>query len=1153
MVSAERIQVTLQGGAPWGFRLSGGGSLPLTINKIRKKSQAHINGLQEGDAVISINGVHVHDKSQDEALELVEQAGDALTLEIFRGDIDDLSREKPKKAILVPGGGQSTTTEETSQRLVMTSSVDNVTSDSFDTAESDLRQGGFRLTTSTVETSGVVNENFGSTFSTSTSSGLNLTATVDDVSSSTNNFHPLESSPVISAQVGAVTSSDFTGEVHDVQSSSSLSTITAQPFVDSSIVVESPTLISPMPPRNSPQCPSNNSPAPPSASPQPPQIYSPAPPSVSPVPPSPTQSYSPAQATINLKPTLIYAPAPPPVSPKPTKAVSNPPPPVSPKPPGVTSTTTYATFDDGQTQQEVSREHHVQKSDDGGTTTVVQRETTRTTSILGPSYNAKNQAFNVVQSNEVGEAKRSTSFSTTATSTLSSATVIDKKGPTPFTNPVSSDAQLPPFQFQPTAISGSLSTGNLVGSAPVFKPTKFVPGSRKKDIPGPFSPTSSIGDTKDFLRGGKENALPPPMFQKIVSDKTNGKARDMWRPNVWPSDQHTAREEQAMTPTDEVSPYATLPFTKRPGRSLVEEQKRKLLQSQISTTSKTDHEDFYHESQESPHHSHHRHERLHVFAPPVEIHADSGFNDAPYSPYDDQGMDDDDDGASSQDSSVIRRRRKLYGDSAFYDTPGKSYPTITDQMKLCKIIAQSLTSAANRRARGAKMFMKRKRKSTKWVHEGHSEWSSSAGDVANLQELDSELSPDEGGNKPLLYFKIPSLKSRINSDAKQTKMALTPEQFEKLRLNSQKCDHKALPPDTCFGIVADLKAHKGRGGRMFEKRKQRSDKFVIDELNAKFVPPKPKIANPVKPLRQEKTPWEAAMENAGNVDAAFSSLTEWEKNQRLNLGSGAPGVDLAPLPAVRSTLRSDESPHLLKGTNFNRTARGWAGGGEYPVAEQLHPVAFAKSHGPLQPAQQVSIQTSVNQRSLQDLGDNGFNVKPSQVLQQGKFTPKKPEVWQPMRQEGVRQNAHLVENQDMRQARQVFENQTPRQGWPSVENQAPRQSYQGFENQASRQSHRGFESQAPRQNLQSFENQTPRQSRQGFQNQAFSQNQAPRQNRQGSENQSPRPKSWHPGNNKVPNQGTDLDYSYTPVDYNFGTRGYPTVAYMQPIIPGTDL
>ena len=35
MVTGERVTVTLTGGAPWGFRLQGGGSFPLEVAKVR--------------------------------------------------------------------------------------------------------------------------------------------------------------------------------------------------------------------------------------------------------------------------------------------------------------------------------------------------------------------------------------------------------------------------------------------------------------------------------------------------------------------------------------------------------------------------------------------------------------------------------------------------------------------------------------------------------------------------------------------------------------------------------------------------------------------------------------------------------------------------------------------------------------------------------------------------------------------------------------------------------------------------------------------------------------------------------------------------------------------------------------------------------------
>ena len=43
MVTGERLTVTITGGAPWGFRLQGGGGFPLEVAKVRKYFFAHTN------------------------------------------------------------------------------------------------------------------------------------------------------------------------------------------------------------------------------------------------------------------------------------------------------------------------------------------------------------------------------------------------------------------------------------------------------------------------------------------------------------------------------------------------------------------------------------------------------------------------------------------------------------------------------------------------------------------------------------------------------------------------------------------------------------------------------------------------------------------------------------------------------------------------------------------------------------------------------------------------------------------------------------------------------------------------------------------------------------------------------------------------------
>ena len=253
---------------------------------------------------------------------------------------------------------------------------------------------------------------------------------------------------------------------------------------------------------------------------------------------------------------------------------------------------------------------------------------------------------------------------------------------------------------------------------------------------------------------------------------------------------------------------------------------------------------------------------------------------------------------------------KLFSDSAFYDEPSHRYPTIDEQMSMCKKIAQSLTSAANRRAKGARMFLKRKRKSNKWIHDeltrfSCSEYSSEPGDVADLDDLDSELYVGEGGSKPLFTFRIPSIAGQRNEP---TKMSLSKDEFERLRLGSTKCDHHTVSPDMCFSIAADLHSNtRNKGAKLFHRRQQRVEKFVVDESNV----PKP-LSPPTKleqilqhPEAQHKTPWNVAAQ--GNMQNSFS-----------NQYSG-------PLPtAPKHTLEPQCEVKLLEGGNYNRKIKGWA-------------------------------------------------------------------------------------------------------------------------------------------------------------------------------------------------------------------------------------
>lgn len=255
----------------------------------------------------------------------------------------------------------------------------------------------------------------------------------------------------------------------------------------------------------------------------------------------------------------------------------------------------------------------------------------------------------------------------------------------------------------------------------------------------------------------------------------------------------------------------------------------------------------------------------------------------------------------------------MYSDSAFYDDPRAGYPTIEQQISLCKNISRSLTSAANRKARGAKMFAKRKSRSNKWVHDGDHFCSSSVGDIADLRDLDSELSVEDGGTGSLFSFRIPNLRFRVTGAGQEVpKMSISQDEFERLRLQKSKCNHNTVSPETCHNLVMDLKSPRNKGARLFQKRAARSEKWVIDERNA--LKPKMKqdeinrflaATSPNRP--QQVSPWDAAIQD----------------ETKMSYGTAPRRSNVPPPQAVHHDLRMDQHMEDLSGPNFNRTPRGW--------------------------------------------------------------------------------------------------------------------------------------------------------------------------------------------------------------------------------------
>lgn len=76
-------ELTMSGGAPWGFRLSGGGTQPLSVSRLTPGGKAALDGIVQGDHVIAINSQQVAGLQLGELMELVKNTGSTLHLTII--------------------------------------------------------------------------------------------------------------------------------------------------------------------------------------------------------------------------------------------------------------------------------------------------------------------------------------------------------------------------------------------------------------------------------------------------------------------------------------------------------------------------------------------------------------------------------------------------------------------------------------------------------------------------------------------------------------------------------------------------------------------------------------------------------------------------------------------------------------------------------------------------------------------------------------------------------------------------------------------------------------------------------------------------------------------------------------------------------------
>ncbi|CAK9795930.1 hypothetical protein ANTQUA_LOCUS552 [Anthophora quadrimaculata] len=254
--------------------------------------------------------------------------------------------------------------------------------------------------------------------------------------------------------------------------------------------------------------------------------------------------------------------------------------------------------------------------------------------------------------------------------------------------------------------------------------------------------------------------------------------------------------------------------------------------------------------------------------------------------------------AADSQGIMQSKNRKMFASSYFY---APTHPTVEDQVELARRISHSLSDVKNMKSKGQSMYVNRKKRSVKWIHDGN-----------GIEDVDEPSTPVHRDKVPL--------KCMMNPHGKVL-------DIHGIQALGEEVNIEPMPknPDKLFDIVRDLNNQRGRGAEIFAKRRKRSEKWVVD-TDQPQTPSTPGVL---------KTPMYAGKPemNGNSKFSTLSPLTPIVPEPVVEKPFYNPfTVDLSldtNLPTTGKKLYEDNtytgpklaSVHNL--TNYNTAPRGW--------------------------------------------------------------------------------------------------------------------------------------------------------------------------------------------------------------------------------------